>query len=275
MDKSVLAFGPFIGSFEQEVLTFRPHMRWIENQIGMSNVFYSSHANRRFLYSHISSKKFIPVYGQLTRHELGQEGYCHKDVDQKDYTTLIRDFKDSIVEKSNCIKKNIEHQSLPYVKYASPISIYHKIFEPIDVPMKKRKGWVVFIPDFSMRRSHAEIIRNHLNGNVKYSVIGDMKCHLHDENEVLQEIDYFQTGYMKMVTAISNARAVICPCSHWTAIANLQRVPVLSWGENVGQYRTDGIYNFGNKESRTVYFDSETNINNLLKQIDTFLEGKV
>lgn len=274
MNKSVLALGPFIGSFEQEILTFRPHMRWIESQIGMSNVFCSSHANRRFLYSHVPNRKFAPVYGQLTRHELGQEGYSHKDVDQKDYTTLIREFKDEIVSRTNVIKKNIEHQSLPYVKYASPISIYHKIFEPITVPLKKRKGWVVFVPDFSMRRKHAEIINQHLKKTVRYSVIGDMKCHLHEENEILQELDYFQTGYMKMVTAITNARAVITPCSHWTVIANLQGVPVLSWGENVGQYRPDGIYNFGNKDLKVIYHDHESNINNLLKQIDLFLEDK-
>lgn len=271
MNKSVLALGPFIGSFEQEILTFRPHMRWIESQMGIDNVYYSSHASRRFMYSHVKNKKFMPVYGQLTRHELGQDGYCHKTVDQRDYTSLIREFKDNISTTTNCIKKEIELVSLPYVKYASPVSIYHKIYEPFTVPLKKRKGWAVFVPDVSMSKKHAMIINSHLKKTVRYSVVGDMKCHLHEENEILQDVDYFQTGYLKLITAITNARAVIAPCSHWTVIANLQKVPVLSWGENVGPYRSGGIYHFGNPDAKTVYFDNETNINNLLKQIDNFL----
>lgn len=272
MSKKVLALGPFIGSFEQEMLTFRPHMRWIELNYGIKSVFYSSHFNRKFLYPHISNKRYLPVYKQITRQEIHQDGYSHKDVDQRDYIMMVRQFKDMIVESVGCAKKDIEQQSLPYVKYISPVSIYQKVFEPVKVPISKRKGNIIFIPDLSMNEEHAVEIYEYLKNTVRFSVIGDMKCHLLEENEVLQDIDYIQIGYKKIITAITNAKAVITPCSHWTAIANLQGVPVISWGENVGQYKPDGIYHFNNNQSRTVYHSFESDIKKMISQIDSFLK---
>jgi len=89
VSKNVLALGPFIGSFEQEFLTFRPHMRWIEENTETDFVYYSSHFNRKFLYPQVTNKKYIPVYKQLTRQEIHQTGYSHKDVDQRDFMSLI------------------------------------------------------------------------------------------------------------------------------------------------------------------------------------------
>jgi len=272
VNKSVLALGPFIGSFEQEILTFRPHMKWIEANTDYKHVFYSSHFNRKFLYPQVSNRKYLPVYKQLTRQEIHQSGYSHKDVDQKDFMSLIRVYKENITSKTGCAKKDINQQSLPYVKYISPISIYHKIFEPIKVPVSKRSGYVVFIPDMSMPVEDSMSIFDHLGSVCKFSVIGDMKCHLPESNEILQSVDYLQNGYQKIITAITNSKAVITPCSHWTAIANLQGAPVISWGENVGQYREQGIYNFNNSKSRIIYHDEETDIEKLLVQIDRYLE---
>lgn len=272
MSKNVLALGPFIGSFEQEFLTFRPHMRWIEENTDTRFVYYSSHFNRKFLYPQVTNKRYVPVYKQLTRQEIHQTGYSHKDVDQRDFMSLIRVYKDHISGKVGCIKKDINQQSLPYVKYIPPVSIYHKIFEPIKVPISKRKGYVVFIPDDSMDERHAQIIYDYLKSTCKFAVIGDMKCHLPEENEVLQSVDYLQNGYHKIVTAITNAKAVITPCSHWTAVANLQGVPVISWGESVGQYKSQGLYHFGNDISRTIYHDEDAKIQNLIGQIDRYLQ---
>lgn len=272
MNKTVLAQGPFIGSFEQEILTFRPHMRWIEKNTNTRYIYYSSHFNRKFLYPQVTMKRYIPVYRQLTRQEIHQTGYNHKDVNQRDFTSLIRVYKDHIVSKLGCTKKDINQQSLPYVKYIPPVSIYHKIFEPIKVPVSKRKGYVVFIPDESMNKKDALIIFNYLKKTCKFAVIGDMKCYLPEDNEILQGIDYLHTGYQKIVTAITNSTAVITPCSHWTVIANLQGVPVVSWGENVGQYKKQGIYNFNNSQARIVYYDRDAKINNILKQIDNYLQ---
>lgn len=247
-------------------------MRWIEQNTDTRVVYYSSHFNRKFLYPQVTNKKYVPVYKQLTRQEIHQTGYSHKDVDQRDFMSLIRVYKDHISTKVGCIKKDIDQQSLPYVKYIPPVSIYHKIFEPIKVPISKKKGYVVFIPDDSISEEHAKIVFDYLNTTCKFAVIGDMRCHLPEDNEVLQSVDYLQNGYQKIVTAITNSKAVITPCSHWTAIANLQGVPVISWGENVGQYKEQGLYHFGNDVSRTIYHDDDAKIQNLIGQIDRYLQ---
>jgi hypothetical protein len=275
MTKSVLALGPYIGSFEHEILTFRPHMRWVEQNTNYKAVFYSTHFNRRFLYPEVNYRRFMPVYKQLTRYENEQDGYSHKDVDQRDFISLIKTFKEQIVDSTRYIKKDIDHISLPYVKYAAPVSIYHKIFEPIKVPLSKKKGYVVFIPDASFSEEDSYIIYKYLQSKCDFSVIGDMKCHLYQYNEVIQSVDYIQNGYQKIVTAITNARAVLTPCSVWTTVANLQGAPVLSWGEGVGQYKEGGIYHFGNKKSKVVYHDSDSKADNLIRQIDKFLEDKL
>jgi len=272
VSKNVLALGPFIGSFKQEILTFRPHMRWIEQNTDTKLVYYSSHFNRKFLYPQVTPSKYVPVYKQLTRQEIHQTGYSHKDVDQRDFMSLIRVYKDHIADKVGCIKKDINQQSLPYVKYIPPVSIYHKIFEKIQVPISKRKGYVVFIPDETMSEEDAITIYNYLQTTCKFAVIGDMKCHLAEQNEVLQTVDYLHNGYQKIVTAITNAKAVITPCSHWAAIANLQEVPVISWGEQVGQYKEQGLYHFNNDKSKSVYHDPESSIENVIRQIDSYLD---
>jgi len=68
-----------------------------------------------------------------------------------------------------------------------------------------------------------------------------------------------------------NAKAIITPCSHWTAIANLQKVPVISWGNTVGQYKEQGLYHFNNNLSRSIYYDDDAKIENLIGQIDRYL----
>ena len=273
MSKNVLALGPYIGSFEQEILTFRPYMRWIELNSEARHVFYSSHFNRQFLYPQVSNKKYFSVYKQLTRQEIHQSGYSHKDVKQRDFMSLIRLYKDNVTSTIKCIKKDIDQQSLPYVKYIAPISIYHKVFDPIKVPKVRRKGNIVFIPDHRMPIEVAMEIFDYLNGNGhKFSVIGDMKCHLPESNEVLREVDYLITGYKKIIAAITNSTCVITPCSHWTAIANLQGAPVFSWGTALGQYRKEGIYNFDNENARVIYHGDDTRTKILLSQIGSFLK---
>lgn len=268
----ILAGGPFIGDFYQEVLTFRPYIKWIQMNGNYDQTFISSHSNRRFLYQDVINKRFISVYKQLSRHEINQFGYSHKNIDQKDYISLTKSFRDKVAETSNVPKKDVEVMSLPYVKYISPISVYHKIYEPISVPISPTKGNVVFIPDSSLSEEDAVYIYQHLCQNYDVSVIGDMSCGLMDYNEILQDVEYFQTGYQKIITAITNARAVITPCSHWTSITNLQQTPVLSWGDTVGPYRFDGIYHFGNKDCKTIYHDGDSRLSDLIKQIDLFLE---
>lgn len=260
--------GPFLGSFEQEILTFRPYAKWLQKNGGYDKVFISSHFNRRFLYQDLPYKRFLPVYKQLTRQETEQSGYCHNSVNQKDFMIISKSLKEKVSQQFSISKKDLEVVSLPYVKYASPISIFNKIFEPINVPIANNKGNIVFIPDVSFNENQTVYIHNHLCDNYDVSVVGDMSCWLSDSNELLEDIEYLQSGYQKIITAITNAKLVITPCSMWTTIANLQKVPVVSWGDNVSPYRQNGMYHLGNNQCKVIYHDVDTRLDSLLRYID-------
>jgi hypothetical protein len=65
--------------------------------------------------------------------------------------------------------------------------------------------------------------------------------------------------------------AVICPVSYWTGIANLQKKHVFSWGTSPGQYKTDGIYNFNNKNYSIIPADQDTSPDIIIKSMKTFI----
>jgi hypothetical protein len=103
--------------------------------------------------------------------------------------------------------------------------------------------------------------------------MGDNKTYFKEENEVLSFLDYFERGYKFIVRCIIEAKAIICPVSHWTLIANIHKVPVFSWGEYVSQYKEDGIYHFDNKESYIYPFTEGSSIPRLLGGIHYFMRA--
>lgn len=267
MKENVLALGPFIGSWEEEVLTFRPHMEWIKRSVPNSNVYVSSHANRSFLYE----DNFIPINSFLTRTELKQDGYIHEDIDQSEYNKMIRQFKNEVSKETGVIKKNIDQYSLPYVKYNSPVSVYQKIFTRI--PFNETEKRILFIPSATFNKSKTEKLQMSLKDKYDVKTIGDLHCHLPEKNSILTDrIDYVENGFKEIVDLISSSHAVITACSSWTALCNIQGVKVFSWGRRLGQYKSGGIYNFGNKKCMTMYHDRETKLENLFNQISYFLE---
>ena len=48
MKKTVLALGPYIGDFKNEILNFQPHIKWIHEVVGIDNVYVCTHRNRSF-----------------------------------------------------------------------------------------------------------------------------------------------------------------------------------------------------------------------------------
>lgn len=273
--KNVVAFGPYIGNFEQEVLMFRPYIEWtLKNVDEIDYVVISSHFNRKFLYEGLYDK-FIPVYKQLSRRETLQSGYIHEDVKQKDYVVLTKSLRDKVSELTNISKKNVEIMSVPYIRCSPPISIYNRSFSPIQVPINNSKCNVIFIPDMCMNEELSYAIYNELCKSFNVTILGDTNCNLSHDNEILGDIDYLNNGYFKMITAITNSVAVVTPCSHWTAICNIQKIPVISWGDTVGPYKEGGIYHLGNKKSRVVYHDDDSKVESLLNQINGFLNQYV
>jgi len=98
--KSVLAIGPYIGNFEEELLTFRPYANWLLNVIEHEKAYLSTHLNRVFLYEQLIDKdNIIPINESLSRDEINQVGYIHKKLQQKEFNTLVKIFKEKITKK--------------------------------------------------------------------------------------------------------------------------------------------------------------------------------
>jgi hypothetical protein len=208
---NILAFGPYIGDIESEILTFRPFVRWHTEVIDHDVVYINSHHNRSFLYDWIDKDYFIPVYENLSRNEFDQEGYIHKTIKHNDFSLFIRNLRNEISNRCDCNMKDVDLYNLSYSKSSPPYSIYRKIFEKLpyfnDVEVDET---VVFIPDSREKELVLEEIKYHLEGkNVDFKTIGDMKTHLEDDNEILKNIDYFDICYKHIIQYINKAKLLI------------------------------------------------------------------
>jgi len=275
---TVLGLGPFIGEFKHELLTFRPYARWLTEVIDHKNVYVNTHLNRSFLYEFVPEENIIPVYEVFSRNEEGQTGYVHKDLQQKDFNLLVRKFKNEIVERESCGKKEVEVHHLNYVKSTPHYSIYNKIFEEISTPTsinipKEHCNKVVFIPAMTDPVEKCSYIYSYLKQEHNCLVVGNIDTWFSKDNVVLSNIDYFENGWKYIVNYISKAKAVVCPISYWTALCNLQNKNVFSWGLNPGQYREGGMYYFGNKNSTIIPADPDTNPDIIIEMIEYFLKG--
>jgi len=274
----ILLLGPYIGSFKEEVLNFRPYARWLFDVVDHDIVYINTHSNRKFLYyDFVDSDHIVPIFENISRDELSQIGYIHNSIDQKDYNLMTRGIKDLISAKENIQKKDIVQYSVNYIKSTPSIEIHKKRFEKI-IPIKdeknKYKDKIVFIPDESGNKSILNNIKYYLNlENMEYIIAGDKRTYFQNENVVLNRIDYFKNGWKYIIQLIQEAKAVICPLSHWTTICNLHKIPVFSWGYNIGQHREGGIYHFDNKDCITISIDDETNFDIIISMINFFLKG--
>jgi hypothetical protein len=237
----VIGVGPFVGSFEYEITSFRPYARWLSRILDYDEFYVSSHHNRQFLYSWLPQTNFIPLYLE----KAGQAGIVHNTINHRKYLKCIRDFKNKIFHITD--KEDIHIYSVPYTKFGDPVSIYKKVFEPIQVPIDDcRKHTVLFI-DCDTLASKIE-----LDDSVAiYSAAYTPEC---------------------LVGMIASCAAVICPLGFNTILANLQKCKVLSWDtERLGMYRAGGQYNFKNPYCKVIYCDREDilirSVNNYLAEL--------
>jgi hypothetical protein len=104
---------------------------------------------------------------------------------------------------------------LPYIKYPSPISIYQKIFQKTEVDYTPSiKDYVLFIPDKIMNIGLAKKMYEYLTQNYNVVVVGDLRTHFLDKNILVQQPDYIDIVYKYIIGYMTNAKAIICPCSH-------------------------------------------------------------
>ncbi len=270
--KDIIGLGPYIGSFEEEIYNFQPYMRWIYYNLPKDKkVYLSTHLNRSFLYKDfIDDDNIIPVFHHLTRDELNQVGYIHRNVIQKDYNILVKKFKKNISEIENVSTRNIEIFNIDYLKSKPFYPIDKKYYLPFDVSDVEidRPVNIVFIPDYREKIERIKFIYDYLNDNYGCVVVGDMKTHLIEKNVVLKNIDYIENGIKYIIKYITEAKAVICPISHWCIISNLQKKNLFCWGEHPGQFRSGGIYNFGNKKCTSI---SYCDLSTFIKVLNNFL----
>ena len=269
----ILACGPYIGNFEQEVLTFRPYCKWLQKVVDHDLIYVNTHINRKFLYDFIQEDNFIPVYENLSRDELGQKGYIHNSIKRNNYNILLKKFKDIIIKRENCNKKEILQYNLNYIKSTPPVPIYNKYFEKIKLlDNSEIKEKIVFIPHENS--NYNEIFSIYENFKDKYDcvMIGDRTSKFPENNILSYKIDYFENGLKYIINYINKAKAIICPVSFWTAICNLQGVNVFSWGERVSQYKDNGIYYFNNDKSFLIPYNEDNDMNKIILLVDGFLK---
>jgi hypothetical protein len=271
----ILAIGPYIGSWQEEIFTFRPYARWLSEAVKWDKIYLSTHVNRLFLYDFIPEENIIPVYQQFSRDEKGQRGYIHKKLSKKDFRLILKNFKEKIIERECCNRKDIEIHHLSYTKTTPPYSIYNKIFEnipevSIEIP-EEYENKIVLIPSKQEKIEKIAYIYEWLKKNYDVIVVGNTDTWFSKDNVVLNQIDYFENGWKYIIQYITKAKAVICPLSYWTGIVNLQAKYVFSWGENPGQYRYNGIYGFGNEKSTIIPTNDDTSPEIIIKSIRSFI----
>lgn len=268
---ATLLLGPFIGDWEQEIVTFRPYARWISETQKWDNIFISGHFNRSFLYNWIPEENFIPVYEHLSRDETKQHGYINSDISQKDYNILVKEFKNHIIKSTNISRRSIEHHTVSYIKSTPPYSVYQKIFTPIPYEIKTDFSDIVIIPEKKTPLRTLKPIINKLKENYKVKIIGNIQCRLERDNEIFKKFDWPTNLYKYILSYIHTTRLVITPCSYWTYLCNLQRIPVFSWGNTASLYKNDSIYGFNNK-NMIIPTDRYPSVDILMKQINSFLK---
>lgn|GEM_PF-3432943 len=275
---SILLVGPYLGSFKEEILNFRPYARWLFDVMDYDALYVNTHSNRKFLYyDFLEPEKVISIFESISRDELTQIGYINDFVNQKNYNLIVKSLKELISQKESVDKKDIDQYSLNYTRNYYPVETHKKRFEKIvDVDFYEDddyKNKIVFIPDIDGCRRVLFLIKEFLDiENLDYIVAGDKRTYFQNENVILDRVDYFENGWKYNISSIQNAKAVICPLSHWTTICNLHNIPVFSWGENVGQHREDGIYYFNNKKCFTFPVDRDTNTDCVISMLNCFLK---
>jgi hypothetical protein len=233
---SKLLIGPYIGSFRYEIIIFIPYMHYLVSVLEYDNNIIASHSNREFLYKSFDLN-FYPVFGNITRNELYQKGIICTDVNKQQYTQIIRMIKTEIGDV-------IEQQSTPYIKNHNQISNFQRIYRPFPGYEYSKGNDIILLPN---KNKDNRILYDSIKDKYDITVLGDMNNGLPVYNELLKRPDYFEIVYEYIFDKIHNSRFVITSCPEWILICNLQKIPVLYWGNDASLYKTDGVYGFNNR----------------------------
>jgi|WetSurMetagenome_2_1015567.scaffolds.fasta_scaffold02911_6 hypothetical protein len=225
----IIAAGPYIGDFENEILSFRPYIVWLYKNQQFKDFYVSSHSSRRFLYHWLPDSNFIPV-DEKYNDDAKQDKYYNTLVTHAQYFKLIRWLRNKIYNNSTTIKKDdIKIYTVPYTKICDPVIYDKKIFTPIIMNIEK-KNYVlyeneIYFPEY--------------------------------EYKILLDFD----NYYDKIKALLEAKCVVCEAGLWTIISNMHKIPVFSWSEGaIGKYKIGGDYGFGNEDNCTIFCDNENTL---------------
>jgi hypothetical protein len=244
MLKSVL-LGPYIGDFANEILTFRPYIRYITHITPpLTKIYISSHTNRSFLYDWINRDMFIPIYEHISRDEPNQSGFIHTGITKTEFNQITK----TVRNKIDC--DSVEIQTLPYVKNTNTISLYQKYYTPFVIPYYNVTNHCDVICIFNKSDQSRDVYYN-LTNKIDVTVIGDMNNGLEERNILLKNI-MFLDNYLIMFNYVKQSKLVITNCSEWALICNLHQIPVFYWGAEASMYKENGVMNFENKKCMSI-----------------------
>jgi len=258
-DNKLVLIGPYVGSLETEITTFRPFYYWLKENFNFPNIIVSTHYNRSFLYD----SPVIPIFKQYSNDEKGQIYHKHDRINAKDYQYLINDIKDQTVNITNWNKKDIVIYNLGYSSTANHNILMKKKFNTISHRIPSNDN-ILFIPHSSRPKKELKQIYNKIN-NLK--IICNRYSDFNEYNYLNEDGLHY---YERMIEEIMKCRCVITPCSFWTFICNLHNIPVFSWGDNISIYKN--TYRFDNEHFKGIPFRKGNNINIVIQSINKFLE---
>jgi hypothetical protein len=235
-----ILIGPYIGSIEQEIFTFRPHTMWIYRCLlpYNYNFFIASHNKHKFLYNW-PNVTYLPIDSRFSNDD-DHNGIINTKVSNKDYLAMLKHLRNTINDD------NVLQYYVRYTKYNNfTVPISKKLFLPLDIPANTSDN--IFI----------------INRNDNKRVIERIRKKIPEAVEIVT-IDVNDTE--SILGMIMSAKMVICPCGEWTYFCNLHKIPVFSWGdEGIGMYKIGGPYHFNNYKSEIMFFNNG--------KIDTLVNG--
>jgi len=215
--------GPYIGGIEQEIFTFRPYMSWLYTGLKhhYSEFYISTHQHSMFLYDW-PGIKFVPVDNKY--YDPSVTGIMCNIVNNKDYLGLAKQSKATI--EGN----DVVHCLIKYTKYDNFIvPIHKKLFQIINIK-KSTPGNIVVVA-----RNQAQELHEKLAVALDAKLLG------------------YSCGSYDLIKAVLCAKLVVCEVGPWTALCNLHKIPVLSWGDsNISMYKSGGVYSFNNKHNSVI-----------------------
>ncbi|MFW6129739.1 MAG: hypothetical protein ACOC56_01060 [Atribacterota bacterium] len=264
----IVAAGPFIGSFEDELFTFRPYVKYLHDNLNHDHFFVSTYKSRFFLYDWLKEES---MFENIQEKTTDFDGTTRKSISNRDYQKIVGSFKEEICNIVNARKKDIDIYKLKYKRIVNiPIDnkIFTRVVSNVDIP-NEYKNRIVFILN---KNNYSETLKliYHCKNNYNCLVIGSEAHHHLGYNDIYKLDNFNKYLYQYLVEIILNAKCVICSVGTWTFFCNFHGIPVFSWGENVGMYKKGTIYNFDN-DCCTVWYKSG-DVDKLTSSIDFFTE---